>query len=487
MFVPIYSLPSSLLNSVLETERITQAPTSLILSTHLSVLSIACQHAVRVRRPGGQQGPVSLSFIDVVLSGERKTTVHKDIYQPLVNFQREDEMRVQPLLDNYRLALPEWEAGIKELHRQKIDLEKSGESTQALEDEIEQMLANKPKRPKAFKLIMQDATPEAVAQRLHEEHPTAAIISSEGGVVLESALFRSLGMFNSLWSSEDIEIVRATKDTMKIINPNFSVTMAVQDEVMQKFLTRKGSEIHNSGFMSRFLISKALPKRGFRTITGETFSRTASDNFKARITEILKATHTPDGPPNTYVMEFEPAAYKPWIDYFNETELAQAPGGQLSDVAEAASKSAEQAARISAILQYFENGPSLINVVNAQRGVDIARAHLVQHKEMFGAKPEIEQDESDAVTLQRWLTKQCLRYGGMSRFRRNEILKLGPATLRSKARSEAALVWMVRDGRVRLEFCNKTTFVHLNPQFFPVQNPPAWFPPPFSGLPTGRV
>lgn len=486
MFVPIYSLPSSLLNSILETERITQAPSSFIRSAHLSVLSIACQHTLRVRRPGGQQGPVSLSFIDVVPSGERKTTVHKDVYQPLVNFQREEDMRVAPLLDSYRLAHYGWKAGLKELYRQKVDLEKSGESTQALEDEIEQMLANTPKRPKAFRLIMQDATIEAATQRLHEEHPTTAIISSEGGVVLQSALFRSLGMFNSLWSSEDIEIVRSTKDTMKIVNPNFSVTIAVQDEVLKKFLIRKGSEIHNSGFMSRFLISKALPKRGFRTITGETYSRTALDEFKGRITAILKATHTPDGPPNTYVMEFEPAAYKPWIDYFNETELAQAPGGQLCDVAEAASKSAEQAARISAILQYFEHGPSPINVVNAQRGVDIARAHLVQHKEMFGAKPEIEQDESDAVNLQRWLTKQCLRYGGMSRFRRNEILKLGPATLRSKARSEAALVWMVRDGRVRLEFSNKTTFVHLNPQFFPVQNPPAWSPPSFSG-PTGQI
>ncbi|MCY1233497.1 hypothetical protein D9M72_460420 [compost metagenome] len=75
----------------------------------------------------------------------------------------------------------------------------------------------------------------------------------------------------------------------------------------------------------------------------------------------------------------------------------------------------------------------------------------------------------------------------MSRFRRNEILKFGPAALRNTVRREAALIFMVRAGHVRLEFSNKTTFVHLNPEFFPVQNPPAWFPPPFSGLPTGRI
>lgn len=487
MNFPIFSLPPLVMQSVFEIERITQAPQSLIASAHMSAISIACQHILRVRRPGGQEGPVSLSFIDVVPSGERKTTVHKEIFQPITDFQLKDEIRVRPLFEKYRLALPEWEVKIKELYRQKSEMEKSEIPTQAIEEEIEQMLVKKPQRPKAFKLIMQDATPEAVAQRLHEEYPTAAIVSSEGGVVLESALFRSLGLFNSLWSSEDIEIARATKETVKIINPNFGVTIAVQEEVMQKFLTRKGNVIHNSGFMSRFLTSKAMAKRGSRTITGETFSRTASDEFKAQIAQILAQTHIPDGSSDAYVMEFEPAAYKPWIDYFNETEVAQRPGGPLSDVSEAASKSAENAARISAVLQYLEHGPSPITVANAQRGADIAGWYLEQHQAMFGAKPEVEQDETDALTLQGWLTKQCLRYGGMSPFRRNEILKLGPAALRHKARREAALVLMVRDGRVRLEFRNKTTFVHLNPQVFPVRFPAAWSPPPFSGLPPGLI
>lgn len=487
MNFPTFFLPPLLRESVLATERITQAPESLIASAHLSVASLACQHFLRVRRPGGQEGPVSLSFIDIVPSGERKTTVYKDIFQPIADFQHEEEMRILPQIDNYHLALSEWEAEIKDLYRRKSSLKKSGKPTQAVQDEIEQMLKEKPKRPKGFKLLVQDATAEAVAQRLHEEHPTAAIVSSEGGVVLESALFRSLGMFNSLWSNEDLEIARRTKETLKIISPNFGVTIAVQEEVLKKFLKRKGSELHNSGFMSRFLISQALPKRGTRIITGEDISRTRSDEFKARVTEILKATHIFDAPASKYVMEYEPPAYKPWIDFFNETELAQAPGGSFADIPEAASKIGEQAARISAVLQYFEHGPSPINVVNAERGINIARGHLMQHKEIFGAKPEIPQDEIDAASLGRWLFKQCERYGGMSRFRRNEILKFGPAALRNTVRREAALIFMVRAGHVRLEFSNKTTFVHLNPEFFPVQNPPAWFPPPFSGLPSGRI
>jgi hypothetical protein len=485
--ISTFSIPPLVLKSIFEIERISQAPQSLIVSAHLSAISIACQHVLRVRRPGGQEGPVSLSFIDVVPSGERKTTVYKDVFHPIQSFQCEDEARVEPQLEKYHFARQEWEAKLKEMYRQKAELQRSGECVQAFEDEIEQLLFTRPQRPKSFKLIMQDATPEAVIQRLHEEYPTAAIVSPEGGVVLDSALFRSLGLFNSLWSSEDIEVVRKTTKTMKITDPSFSVTIAVQEKVLQKFLKRKGSEIHDSGFMSRFLVSKAVPKRGYRTISGETFSRLASDEFKARITEILKTTHIADGPAIKYVMEFAPAAHKPWVDYFNETEVAQAPGGPLYDVAEAASKSAEQAARISAILQYFEHGPSPINVINAQRGVDIARAHLVQHKEMFGAKPEISQDEFDAASLEHWLWKRCQRYGGMPCFRRNEILKFGPAALRNTARREAALIFMVRAGRVRLEFRNKTTFVNLNPQFFPVQNPPAWLPPSFSGLPPGRL
>jgi len=223
---------------------------------------------------------VSLSFIDIVPSGERKTTVYKDIFQPIADFQNEEEMRMLPQLDKYYLALSEWEVEIKDLYRRKSSLKKSRKPTEAIEVEIEQMLEEKPKRPKGFKLLMQDATAEAVAQRLHEEHPTAAIVSSEGGVVLESALFRSLGMFNSLWSNEDLEIVRRTKETLKIISPNFGVTIAVQEEVLKKFLKRKGSELHNSGFMSRFLVSQALPKRGTRIITARIFLALAQTNSR---------------------------------------------------------------------------------------------------------------------------------------------------------------------------------------------------------------
>ena len=74
------------------------------------------------------------------------------------------------------------------------------------------------------------------------------------------------------------------------------------------------------------------------------------DRFEKRCLEHLRTKTLLDSTPILYLSK---EAKKIWEDYFNDIERAQAKGGDLEDFTSAASKSAEQAARISAVFSFF--------------------------------------------------------------------------------------------------------------------------------------
>jgi len=67
-------LPPILCEAVREAQAFVQAPMALVSASALSVLSIAAQGQVDVRRDAQLVGPVSLYLLAVADSGERKST-----------------------------------------------------------------------------------------------------------------------------------------------------------------------------------------------------------------------------------------------------------------------------------------------------------------------------------------------------------------------------------------------------------------------------
>lgn len=67
-------LPPILRDAVREVQSFVQAPMALVSASALSVLSVAAQGLVNVRRDAQLVGPVSLYLLTVADSGERKST-----------------------------------------------------------------------------------------------------------------------------------------------------------------------------------------------------------------------------------------------------------------------------------------------------------------------------------------------------------------------------------------------------------------------------
>ena len=80
--------------------------------------------------------------------------------------------------------------------------------------------------------------------------------------------------------------------------------------------------------------------------------------FHRRIAAILNqpAPIDEDGALTPAMLSLAPEAKAAWVEYHNAIESELASGGELYDVRDVASKSADNAARLAALFQIFEHG-----------------------------------------------------------------------------------------------------------------------------------
>lgn len=84
---PIDALPPTIRAAVEEAILVVEAPPALIASSALAAASLACQTQFDVERDTGLDGPISLYFITIAESGERKTTVDKLFFRAAREFE----------------------------------------------------------------------------------------------------------------------------------------------------------------------------------------------------------------------------------------------------------------------------------------------------------------------------------------------------------------------------------------------------------------
>ena len=201
---PLDALPATIRQAVVEVQLFTQAPVSLVAASALAAVSLAVQAHADVQRAEKLQGPVGLYLLTIADSGERKSTCEVFFNTAIRAWQAQRVDAVKPQQLEYRAALDAWEskrAGLKEKIRQ---LCKTGKPTATHEGALLDLERTKPRPPRIPKLLYADATPEALKWGLATQWPSAAVLSSEAGVVLGShgmgkdSLMRNLSTLNQL-------------------------------------------------------------------------------------------------------------------------------------------------------------------------------------------------------------------------------------------------------------------------------------------------
>lgn len=162
------------------------------------------------------------------------------------------------------------------------------------------------------------------------------------------------------------------------------------------------------------------------------------------------------------MLAMDPAAKSLWVDFHNRIETELRDGGELRDVRDVASKTADNAARLAGLFHVMGHGiAGHIGADDVERGATIAAWHLSESRRFFGeiAQP---QDMADAVRVDRHLIDVCRR-DQVDAVPAQSIQQRGPGAVRRAERLGPALAALESMGRVRVRQKDGRKTVFVNP------------------------
>nr|MBL8410214.1 DUF3987 domain-containing protein [Dechloromonas sp.] len=464
---PIEALPDSVRAAVEEVAGFVKAPVPMVASSALAALSLATQAHVDAKRAERLSGPTGLFLLTIADSGERKSTCDGFFTRAIHDYEEAKAEAAKPLLKNYRAALEAWESkrsGIKELIRQ---LAKGGKPTHGAESALREMEHDKPEEPRVPRLIFADATPEALAFSLAKKWPSGGVVSAEAGIVFGShgmsgdSVMRNLATLNQLWDGNSLTIDRKSSESFTVRGARLTVALQVQEPTLRAFFDKSGALARGTGFLARFLVAWPESTQGYRPFTEAPENWPALAAFNHRIAEILNqpVPMDDDGGLAPPMLPLSPEAKAAWVEYHDTIESQLASGGDLYDVRDVASKSADNAARLAALFQMFGGGGGAISWDAFERASCITAWHLSEARRFFG-ELALPVGLANAARLDRWLIEYCRRER-MPAVGKRYVRQHGP--LRDGASLDAAIHELVEHDRLRIEKDGKRISVRINP------------------------
>jgi hypothetical protein len=473
---PEYMLPKLFSDALEEGARNIQAPVPLVFAAMLAALSISCVGKTLVERPNGMRSPCGVSLLTFAASGERKSSADRVYMQPVNDFQAKYEVRFAKRLREHMLAMDRWETQKKAADRELKRARKKSLPTEELESAVDALNLVKPVRPKSYKLISEDATPQALLKMLHLYHPVGGVFSSEGATVFNAQTMQNLGVFNKLMDGDDVHVERASSESFVIRNARFVISIMAQLGLGMEVMQKNGNAIRDIGTLARSFFAAPDSTQGTRMINEIALEWPMTELFNGR-NSVLLEKNCPDDPESVEdtILKFSATAKKAWIDDFNFVESSLGPGGYFSDVKDAASKHSEKVARVATLFHCLVSDTPVIEVESVRSAIAVCRWYLEEFKRVFGEKPQPPQEIQDTHALGKWLYDRCVQYNGPMAIPRNHILQYGPTALRNKGRCQIALEILAGRGEIEVRQIKKTAWVLLNPHVFPVApTPTGW-------------
>jgi putative DNA primase/helicase len=467
---PVDALPDTIRYAVKEVWGFVKAPLPMVASSALAALSLAIQAHADVKRAERLHGPVGLYLLTIADSGERKSTCDGFFTKPIHDYEEAQAEAAKPILKDFQAEIETWEAryaGIKESIRQ---LAKAGKATHETESALRDLEHAKPEAPRIPRLMYADATPEALAFGLAKQWPSGGVVSAEAGIVFGShgmgkdSAMRNMATYNQLWDGNSLTIDRRTTESYTVRGARLSVALQVQEPTLREFLSRSGDLARGTGFLARFLVAWPESTQGFRPFTEAPANWPHLAAFHRRIAAILDqdVPIDDDGGLTPPLLSLTTDAKAAWVAYHNAIEAELASGGELYDVRDVASKSADNAARLAALFHVFDGGGGAIGVESFDGASRITAWHLNEARRFFG-ELALPAELADAARLDRWLIEYCQRERTHVVPTR-EAQRLGP--VRAQEKLAVALRVLEEHDRVKVSKEGRRKTIRLNPLLF---------------------
>ena len=428
-------------------EAAVQAPLAMTATAALAVATLAVQGLRDVALPlgGKPKKPISLAFLVIAPSGERKSATESAVLVPVKRRVAELKEAYEAELTDYRNAKDLWAT-------QRERILKSKDSPQHRKCALD-ALGAEPEAPRTPILTCSEPTIEGLTKHLTKGYPSVGLFSSEGGQFMSGyamspdAKRSSAGALNRIWDGEPLERIRASEAPVILFGRRLTVFLQAQPEVASEFLT--DPVLVDNGLLTRFLVTRPDTMMGRRrmcdpTPLQECAIATFNETTLNRLRRPLPCAKTGGGLEPAPI-EMSEAALRLWRAFADDIELSLLPSGAFHEVGGFANKLAEHAARLAAVLAVFDDpNANEINGGHMARALAIARFFGAEALRLHDAA-HVSQELMQAQRLLQWL----LRSWSEPLVTIRVVQRSGPNFIRDRARALRLMAVLERHGWVK--------------------------------------
>ena len=429
-----------------------QCSSALVAQGVLAVASLASQRLADVRLPYGQTRPLSLFFVTIAASGDRKSTADNEALIPVRMHERNLKQEYEAAHGAWKVSYSAWAAQHRKIENER-SLDRPGREAEL------STLGNAPIEPIKPLLTAPEPTVEALSKHWPNLPGALGLFSAECGQMTGGHGFgpdhrlKTAAALSTLWDGSGIRRLRAGDGITDLPGRRLALHLMVQPDVAAAFLSEP--ILRDQGLLSRLLVAAPETLAGKRI--WREVARDADPPMKRYIAAVLGLLERPavaaNEPGNELTprpIELNAAAKAAWVAFHDHIETAMAQDSALECLRDLGGKAAENAARIAAVLTIVESpDASIIETDAMTAGCELMTWYVGEALRLSGAH-RLPPRLRNAIKLLEWL-----RVKHKTEVTRSEIMQFGPASVRQKVDADAALAtleehgWLVRavDGK----------------------------------------
>jgi len=462
---PVEALPSIIGNAVRKYSEYGQQPISMIANSALANVSLACQCYCDVARDSNLTSPISLFFLSVAESGERKSTVDKAFGTESRGWLTGKQHQAQEEIKELIPQIKGWEAVEAGLLNQ---LKNKGADKTKVQADLNQHYLNKIELPKIPELFLSDTNQASLMNEIsNNAFYGCSLWDDEGGNIVGGNGTNSdnvtayFSIINKLWDGSTAKQSR-TGGNRHVEGRRLTANIMVQEGVARQLIHGNKGLSRGCGLLARFLITNPVSTMGERPYTAPK-DNPALREFGARTVELLNHSPSVDEYDRLELplLRMDDAAQEVWCSFYNDTETTLKPYGEFVTVKDVVSKIADNAARIAANLHVFQFGvDGNISAKTMVQASQIAMYHLTEARRVYGTTGGGTPEHENAIKLLDWLAGK-----DFEPLAKSYIMQYSPNSTRDKVTLDAALDVLNDHGIARIVKDGNKQMVEVNPKY----------------------
>ncbi|HDL6964597.1 TPA: DUF3987 domain-containing protein [Yersinia enterocolitica] len=427
---------------------VTGVAVEIIIVTLLAFLGLACQDLYCVQSENKQRFPLALYLLLLSRSGSGKSRIFRLLKDPVAQLEREFEDAYRVELKVYERSIILWEGEFKVLNKlYKKELIQGGNITET-SNELNECIGRKPKMPVRKAIILTNPTSEALAKAIGLGYQNKALFNDEATALYKGSLFNTPALLNTYWCTDKVTIDRASSESFVLENYVFSSFLMMQPQPYDNTSRQKRANIRDTGLQARTLMIDMEQITEPCIINSHyTHGESVLHELYSIITQHMKAGVKRRENNDEYIaLTLAPDAQELLDTTLLSLQQQMKPGGSLYHYDDIAARFIEQSLRIAGVFQVSGDLDSTVitkgNLLSALNLTDWFVNHII-------TKIDSTREFSDAEKLLLWLEEHLVDNRSYD-FRRNEIIKKGPYSIRSSERLMLALRKLESQGQVQL-------------------------------------